>query len=449
MERLRNTLRRIGLIGGLLVGTLVLLELGAFALLSLHPDWPSRAEIQRTLGASTPADTGGIDAPETNFPRIRAFELHPYLGFVRDPSAPSHALNGIVIDEPVNEHGFFGRSPLAKPAAGEVVIAIAGGSVGAELYLHHREQLRAALQQRRYGERRAIHFVSLALAGMKQPQQLLALTYFLSLGAHFDAVVNVDGFNEVVLPVADNLPTGVPPHFPRSWRLYSAKALDDQTVTLAGLIRVNQVTTERWRARFANTALRHSSLALAVWRLISQDATAERDGLEQQLRQNLDALSADDTTTRSMRQALDLSGMQDMVSLWSQASREMSELCRAEAIRYLHVLQPNQYFPGERNFTRWERHHVIAPPDYKYRAAAERGYPLLVAAAAELRREGLPVLDATDIFASERESVYRDHCCHLNDRGNALLVDAIAEALAAGVSTQVDAREDTAGDERE
>jgi len=35
--------------------------------------------------------------------------------------------------------------------------------------------------------------------GYKQPQQLLVLSYFLSIGQPFDMVMNIDGFNEVAL----------------------------------------------------------------------------------------------------------------------------------------------------------------------------------------------------------------------------------------------------------
>ena len=42
----------------------------------------------------------------------------------------------------------------------------------------------------------------------------------------FDAVVNVDGFNEVTLPLAENVPLGVAVHYPRSWPAYARKGLD-------------------------------------------------------------------------------------------------------------------------------------------------------------------------------------------------------------------------------
>ena len=43
-----------------------------------------------------------------------------------------------------------------------------------------------------------IWVVSFALGGYKQPQQLMVLAYYLSLGQPLDVVVNVDGFNEIL-----------------------------------------------------------------------------------------------------------------------------------------------------------------------------------------------------------------------------------------------------------
>jgi hypothetical protein len=70
------------------------------------------------------------------------------------------------------------------------------------------------------------------MTGWKQPQQPLALSYFLSLGAKYDVVMNLDGFNELALPFLNNLRAGVYPFFPRLWNLsgsspptYSATAI--------------------------------------------------------------------------------------------------------------------------------------------------------------------------------------------------------------------------------
>ena len=42
-----------------------------------------------------------------------------------------------------------------------------------------------------------IVLLNTAVGGYKQPQPLMVVSYLLALGAHFDAVINIDGFNDV------------------------------------------------------------------------------------------------------------------------------------------------------------------------------------------------------------------------------------------------------------
>jgi len=58
------------------------------------------------------------------------------------------------------------------------------------------------------------NLVILGFPGYKQPQQLLALAYFLSLGAEYDLIINLDGYNDIVLPVTDNYNLGSTPFSP-------------------------------------------------------------------------------------------------------------------------------------------------------------------------------------------------------------------------------------------
>ena len=67
----------------------------------------------------------------------------------------------------------------------------------------------------------APNVVTLGIAGYKKTQQLLALAYFLSLGAEYDLIINLDGYNDIVLPITDNYSFGVNPFFPRAWNLRS------------------------------------------------------------------------------------------------------------------------------------------------------------------------------------------------------------------------------------
>jgi hypothetical protein len=269
---------------------------------------------------------------------------------------------------------------------------------------------------------------------MKQPQQLLVLEYVLVLGARFDAVVNVDGFNEVVLPFTDNRPFGVALHYPRSWPKYASKGLDLSGQVLLG--RTDDLRRRRAERaeRLAGSFLGRSAVALLVWSALDGRDQARLTALEEELRAHF----ADEERARGLQEsgppesfADSEAALRGAVSLWREGSFQLARTCAANDIAYLHVLQPSQYYAGGRTFTPWERDHALSAPDHAYRRHAEAGYPLLVEAGRELIREGVPFADFTRLFDDESRTVYRDDCCHLNDYGYARLAEAIAAALAA------------------
>ena len=48
---------------------------------------------------------------------------------------------------------------------------------------------------------------------------------------------------------------------------------------------------------------------------------------------------------------------------------------------------------------------------------------------ADMRTTGLPAIDLTQVYFDVSETVYRDMCCHLNERGNAIMAEAIVSAI--------------------
>ena len=97
---------------------------------------------------------------------------------------------------------------------------------------------------------------------------------------------------------------------------------------------------------------------------------------------------------------------------------------------YLHALQPNQYVPGSKPFTPFERKVAILPAQNATRRAAEAGYPKLISAGSHLAEMGLPFLDLTRIFEKVEEPIYRDGCCHYHTRGYDMIASRIAQKLA-------------------
>lgn len=154
--------------------------------------------------------------------------IHPYLGFILDPKRNSN----------VSDFGFpCDVNPMISRTNDQLIIGIFGGSFAGGTYGYGRENLINTLKV----TGKNIVVLNFAMGGYKQPQQLLALAYLLSLGAEFDIVINIDGFNEVALPPSENIPKNVFPIYPRGWYYRVAAASDQQTVVqIARLMGLDQ-----------------------------------------------------------------------------------------------------------------------------------------------------------------------------------------------------------------
>ncbi|MBW2315216.1 MAG: hypothetical protein JRH10_13585 [Deltaproteobacteria bacterium] len=425
-------LRGLVLAGLAVVLGLGLLEFGARFLVPAvrGPELASPA-LRRQL-----VRVAALEAPELRQGQApgwsRHYLLHPYLGFVRDPEAPRELTGGIRAPLEVNAWGFFGLEPI-RPADDDVLtVAILGGSFAMELHLFATNDLRDALGALPAFAGREIEVVSLALEGMKQPQQLLALQYVLALGSSIDYVVNVDGFNEVVLPLSDNRPFDVAVHYPRAWPLFASRGLDPEAQTRLGELSAI-AASRRARARgVAESWRRASSLALLLWSTSDAKDAARDTAAREALRAYLEARSG----RRSLQEvgppdgdADEAASRERAVALWRRASGEIGRLAAAHGAGYLHVLQPNQYAGDTRNFTAWERENAFTEEGHDYRRFARAGYPLLRAEAGRLAASGVDFVDLTAVLDDEPETVYRDRCCHLNERGYAHVARAIATRI--------------------
>ena len=121
-----------------------------------------------------------------------------------------------------------------------------------------------------------------------------------------------------------------------------------------------------------------------------------------------------------------------IVELWQRASAQMDALARAQGMVFVHALQPNQYVEGSKPLTPVELRRAY-DPQLPWSRAAIAGYPLLVAAGEELRSQGVDFVDLTQMFRDNTDDLYRDRCCHFNDRGYRLIAARLAEEVAAAL----------------
>jgi hypothetical protein len=214
--------------------------------------------------------------------------------------------------------------------------------------------------------------------------------------------------------------------YPRSWFLRAA----DSPATRAVFDHV--ASLRRWRQRLASAlswpVARDSVTINVAWKIVDTSLVnvitrAQIEWLRQPLSDGRFA------GTGPFKPYPDEARMYaDLAATWKAASLQMSRLARANDIAYFHFLQPNQYVTGSKPLSPGER-AVAIDEDFVFAHPVRAGYPYLIAAGSELARSGVWFQDLTQRFSDVTEAVYRDHCCHLKQRGNDLLASAIARAI--------------------
>jgi hypothetical protein len=347
--------------------------------------------------------------------------VHPYLGFVHEAS------------DNYNSFGFPDAHPILRRSDSVVNICITGGSVAKQLYQFSGKELIRLLLDDPDFENKEINLVSLALGGFKQPQQLFVLNYLLSLGAEYDYVINIDGFNEVVLPYSDNMPFEIFPAYPRHWNVYSRKVLNKKAVLLLGKQAVTKEKQQRQAEMTINSPLRISNFGLFLWKIRDQGLTNGLSEMESQLRTELQNSEAGLQTRGPDFNYRDTTGIfAFQATYWGQCSRQMNALASQFGFTYLHFLQPNQYLEGSKKLTTEELTVAYEEGDFAYKKAVQSGYPFLIAEGKKLLGEGLRFEDLTQLFKNEQTTVYSDKCCHFNIKGYNAIMKKIAGAIMSG-----------------
>ena len=350
-----------------------------------------------------PSPPGGLD-PEV---------LHPYLGYVPDPASRS---TGVTIGDP---------SQIVQRSEHTVIIGIFGGSFAGGVC----DVAAPALQPLVAPPGRKVRVLCVASGGYKQPQQLLALAYILALGGQFDIVINIDGFNEVVLPPVENIPHGVSPVYPRAWYWRVGQLKDPRVLTRLGALYAVDARRASWAAGFLHWGLCRSSALSMVWEGRDGALASERGRLLAELQAHEAVGRESYAVTGPRLEFADDRALYDYLArVWSESSAQMRRLCEANGIEYYHFLQPNQYVDGSKPMDDGER-KVAIRAGHPYQKEVVSGYPLLRRYGQDLPAAGVRFDDLTMVFAGIRDPLYVDDCCHVSPYGYRLVAWAIGRAI--------------------
>ena len=374
--------------------------------------------------------------------------IHPYFGSVL---SPGKTVKNVVIPngrirfmtdnhDPLpdwaslkpNNHGFWSAFdyPLRPEYGDHFIVGVFGGSVAQWLTVQEGNYLKKELAQLPGLEGKQVHVLNLAKGGFKQPQQLLVLSYFMAIGQHFDLVINLDGFNEIALPMTENQPKGIHYSLPRS---YPKNVSSMTSIADSRMIRwlddgLDLREKNNYWANMANLRLSASFYILASslharYQDISEERMLTPPSIGDNERNVFFILDSDSNPKEDDSNQLQA----DMVDLWFQSSILMRDMVEKNGAMYLHVLQPNQYHSAK-TFSAQER-QIALKPGQPYSLAVKRLYPALIKKSVELVEKGVKFIDATPVFDNIDTIIYADSCCHYNGRGSQLLIDRIVREI--------------------
>ncbi len=402
-----------GVLALILYGTIEIIALGTLRVMDENASLPNVYSWQKDVASGQNVSDGAFET------------IHPYLGWVHNPQNPGTEQVG-GRNTPVNRLGFRddGKSVYHR-AEDQFIVGIAGGSVAFQFSWMAEELLKQRLAEHPRVRGRRIQFVRLAMSGYKQPQQLMTYSYLTALGAEFDLLINIDGFNETVLGICENAEADTALVYPRSWNARSIVISDPRKSADSSRLLHLRGKRQRMAQDILSSSMRWSPLLNLVWYLRDQNARGELTdlGLEVSRSQRTSFIHHGQENPQSDAEIED-----EAVAIWQRCSVAMHQLCKANGTLYLHVLQPNQYVHDSKPLTAFEIEKCIDPGG-PVEITVKTLFPRLIEKGLKMETGGLAFSDQTQVFSGVTESLYVDPWCHFNEEGNRLLCEALVPEI--------------------
>ena len=378
--------------------------------------------------AQTPRERPGRDKQ----PRMK---LLPYFGQIMRPGwTPSEDWTKDYIkkhllldDDPdwweiqANNYGFQSAYdyPYARKDNDELIIGIFGGSVARNLAVESLTHFQAEFE--RLFPNKKVILLNLAGGGYKQPQQLLILSYFLSIGQEFDYVINVDGFNEAWVGWYNINEHGISPLMPFAGFVYGLQNYLAGERTGAGLETIAPLLS-----RFSTILDRsHTATGHLFAKVINKTLNNYKHEAYNEFGKRRDGLNY---ATIMLKADQDYNAaVIKIAETWRNASIAMHTLLAKQGIRYVHAIQPNQYFT-DREFSEAES-KIAFTDNFPFKQIVATAYPLMLRESEALKKAGVDFIDATLLIRDLPGQIFSDNCCHFTKSGSDALIDFILESM--------------------
>lgn len=333
--------------------------------------------------------------------------------------------------------GLHGSSTILNDHYDDVYnIVVTGGSVANIFYITEHAAIQKFFEQHNEITKcKKVQVFGFTNWGYKEPQQLIIINDLIAQGAHFDLVINIDGLNEMIIPIYNNIQNNVYPFYPLRWDI---ETRDDRESSY-GQTKIELEKTKQLRSKLAGIidSIKITSFTKeAFWLFFDNLLNSRKQRILNELKDaKVSLFYGNNLTLNSARKAvvgtpnLPSRDMAPWLLLeWARASVLLHNAVLAQGGRYFHFLQPNQYLTGSKPLSRREETDFVNKSSFLYENV-NPSYQMLREGGEVLRKSGIDFFDATQVFASTPDELYINDCCHFNKKGNDIFLDFITNAL--------------------
>ncbi len=341
---------------------------------------------------------------------------HPYRAYVYSRPAHGDALCAWNTEAVLS----FGGSAAREFSPDRMVVGLFGDSIAFELGLSSSSLLKK-LQEAPAFRGKEVRLVNAATLSGRMPMQFYTLSYLLASGYHFDVVVNLDGFNELNPARDANI------IYPIIWA-HLFPSLDDLgRYDLLAKARIVETTRQRLAQRMNDSLFgRNSAVVNLLWSVVDRRLGWRSYSLDQELHSRAGGMDElrEYITAGPRNEAAERDPSQlknEMIRMWLEGSSMMGRLAHSRGARYVHILQPNPYWPDGK---------VLSAEEARLYNGKLRGVDWIPDGYRQVLAQQREAVDPTPIFRDVRETVYKDEVGHMTALGNDLLADHVVREVA-------------------
>ena len=378
-----------------------------------------RAEVLRDAAS---AFTDRLPASKALDPEAATRDPHPYLGVTEQVRSGRVGLtvarNAMAKGRTRDAGGWHQRQ------RGRYVLGVVGGSMASAIADGGWRTLATELQASEALQGQQVEVLNLARKAGKQPEQLATLQQWLMLGGRLDGLVNLDGFEELVL-AEENVAADLPAWYPGQWNgLIGNAAVVSLRQQVAALQSQRAVLARAWD-RWQTWAIVQCYWLWRDRQLVDEVAVRNASIAAGRVQAGAGQRALSPELLRSTRR--------ETARGWRRCSVQMQALCAGLGIDYFHFLQPSQYVPGSKPMSEVEASVALAA-DGPWSEAVVHGYPLLLEEAVLVRRAGVHFADLSMVLQGDRAPYYSDSYCGLSPKG----VEVVAAHMGAFMRRALD-----------